>query len=69
MLDGGRGHKAGSYQPVCELFRNPRRIIDVTLPARHVPDLLCVGQHKFETAFQDMPDRLPVHTRRLHGYM
>jgi hypothetical protein len=67
FLHGDRGHEARPDQAVGKQVGQPRRVIDVGLAPRHVLDMRRVGWRQLEVAFQDMPDRLPVHASRLHG--
>jgi hypothetical protein len=47
----------------------PLAIGDIGLPARYVLYVLCVDQIDFESArFQDLIDRNPVDTGRLHRH-
>ena len=69
FLDRCRRHEARANQPVCQQIGDPGRIVHVRLAARDVADVLGVGQHHLEVALEQMPHRLPVHARRLHGHV
>ena len=66
LLHRGRRHEATPQQPVREEVGQPHRVVHVALAARHVPHVPGVGQHQLEAVREYVPDRLPVHPRRLH---
>ena len=43
------------------------RVVDVGLAPEHVFDACGVGQHQLELPLENVPHRLPVHARGLHG--
>jgi hypothetical protein len=48
---------------------NPLSIFDVRFPSRYRFDMLCINQEELHLLlFQHIPDGLPKHPRRLHGY-
>ena len=48
----------------------PSRVVDVGLAARDVLHVCGIGEHQRERAVgQNVPDRLPVHSRCLHRHM
>ena len=49
--------------------RKPSRVVHVTLAARYVLHMRGIRQNERKTPFQNVPDRLPVHTRRFHRYV
>jgi hypothetical protein len=49
-----------------EQIRDPHRVIHVGLPARDVLDMRGVREDEIERLLEDVPDWLPVDTRRLH---
>ena len=65
LLRRGR-YEAGPQQTVRQQLRQPGRIIHVGLAARDVAEVPRVHQHELDRAFEHVPDRLPVHARRLH---
>ena len=63
-------HEARADQAVRQQVGQPDRIGDIGLAAGHVLDVGGVGQDQREVAIgEDMPDRLPVDTGRLHRDM
>ena len=67
LLRRGVRHEAGAHQAISQQIRQPGGIVHIGLAARHVLDVRGVGQQQLElTIGQDVPDRLPVHPRRLH---
>ena len=64
---GRGGTKLPRIKPMRQQIRQPLRVIDVALAARHILDVLGVGQRQLELALEQMPDGLPVDARRFHG--
>jgi hypothetical protein len=52
---------------VLEELGDPGDVLDVGLAAGHLRDVLGVDQQDVEAALQEVPDRPPVDTGRLHG--
>ena len=68
-LDRNWGHEDAVDQTVGEQVGDPGRGAPVALPARHVANMLCVGQHEDELVVENVPHRLPVHPGRFHGHV
>src|ERR1700722_3959059 len=64
-----RGHKTPAEQSVLQQIRDPLAVFLVRLPARHGFDVLCIHQQHLELLRENVPHRLPVHSRGLHGRM
>ena len=57
-------------QTMRQQFREPGGIVHVGLAPWHVLHMRGIRQNEFDLAiFEHMPDRLPVHARRLHGHV
>lgn len=56
-------------QAMRQQIGDPSGITHLRLTAWHIADVLRVGKHELEVTCQQMPDRFPVHPRRLHGDM
>jgi hypothetical protein len=69
LLDGGWGHEAAADETMGQEVGNPRGVVHVALAAGDVADMPGVGEDESELAFEDLPDRFPVHARRFHGDM
>jgi hypothetical protein len=69
LLDGGGRDEAAADEPVGETIGDPGRIGHITLPPRDVAERLGVGEDQLECAFEDVPDRSPVHSGRFHRDM
>jgi hypothetical protein len=54
---------------VAEQVRNPFRILHVGLAPWNLLDMLSVRYHDLQPSLQNGVDRLPVHSRTLHGHM
>ena len=68
VLDRLRRDEARPDQAIRQQVRNPGRIIYVALAARHPLDVRRIRQHQLEAAFENVPDRLPVHAGRFHRH-
>jgi hypothetical protein len=64
-----RRHKAGLDEPVGQQLGQPLTVPRIRLSAWDILYLIGVGQDQMEMAFQNLPDRLPVHAGRLHRQM
>src|SRR5262249_30589289 len=62
-------HEAGSQQPVLEQLAQPLRIGNIGLAPGHVLDVAGVAEKKLEVVLEQVPDRLPVDTGRLHRHV
>ena len=70
LLGLGVRHEAASDQSVGQKIGQPCRVVHVGLAARHVLHMRRVGQQQREIAIaEDVPDRLPVNSGRLHDDM
>ena len=66
----GIGHEVRPDQTVSQQFRQPRRVVDVGLAARHVLHVCRICQYQLELSVsQDVPHWLPVDAGRLHRNM
>ena len=63
------GHEAGAQQPVTQQVGEPLAVLDVGLAPWHRLDVLRVDQQQLDLAFQQVPDRLPIHPGALHRQM
>lgn len=66
VLDARLRDEARADEAVGEQVRDPHRVVHVGLATGHVLDVARVRQDEVEVAVQHVPDRLPVHARRLH---
>src|SRR6266436_7432848 len=48
---------------------DPGRIIHISLASWNIANVLSVSEHQLKVTLQQMPDRYPIHPRRLHRYM
>ncbi len=48
-------------------LRQPLAVLDVGLPPRHLLHVPGVAEEQRERVLEDVPDRLPIDARRLHG--
>src|SRR5215831_1791817 len=70
LLDWLGWHETRPDQTMRKQIGNPGRIVRVALAARHRLDVGRIRQDLLEPMpFQDVPDRLPVYTRRLYRHM
>ncbi len=66
----GIRHEAAPDQTMGNKICQPSGIVDLGLAARNVLDVFGVRQHQRKIAItQDVPDRLPIDARRLHGHL
>src|SRR5258708_26795816 len=63
------GHETPAEQSVLHQIRDPLVVFLVRLPARHSFDVLRIHQQRLELLRKNVPHRLPVHSRGLHGQM
>src|SRR5437667_7908035 len=54
---------------MAEQVRDPFRILHIGLTAGNLLDVLRVRHHNLQRSFQNRVDRLPIHSRALHGHM
>src|SRR5438309_9950386 len=54
---------------MAEQVREPFRILHIGLTPWYLLDVLCVRHHNLQPSFQNRVDRLPIHSRALHGHM
>lgn len=66
VLDRRLRHEARADEAVGEEVGDPHRVVHVGLATGYVLDVARVREDEVEVAVQHVPDRLPVHTRRLH---
>jgi hypothetical protein len=69
FLDRLWRHETRADQAVSQQFGDPGRVVHVALAARHVANVRGVGQDQREPAMKNVPDGLPVDTRRLHRHV
>src|SRR5258708_34782562 len=63
-------NKAAADQAVRQQVGDPRRITDIGLATGNIFDVSGICENEFKTAVtQNVPDRLPVNSGRLHGHM
>src|SRR6266850_1626514 len=64
-----RGHETPAEQSVLQQIRDPLAVFLVRLPTGHSFNVLCIHQQHLELLRKNVPHRLPVHSRGLHGRM
>lgn len=69
LLDGGGRDEARVDESVGEEIGDPGGVVHIALATGDVADLLGVPEQEGGVAFQDVPYRLPVDARGLHGDM
>ncbi len=66
LLDRRRRNEAAADQAMGQEIRDPRGVVHVALAARDVADVGGVSEHQGKAPLEHVPDRLPIHARRLH---
>ena len=64
-----RRHNARAQQPVLQQLRYPFTVFDIRLATRHHLEMARIDQQQVHMAFEDVPHRLPIHSRRFHRHM
>jgi len=64
-----RWDETGPQQTVPQQVSQPLTIFGIGLPARHGFDVMGVNEHHLQHAFQNVEDRLPVHTCALYRHV
>jgi hypothetical protein len=62
-------HETGPQQARLGRLTKPRRVGDIGLAARDLPDVARVDQQAIEFVLEDRPRRLPVHATGLHDHL
>ena len=62
----GRRNETRANQAMRQEIGQPLAVAHIGLPPRHGLDVMRVGEHDGQIAFEQIEDRLPVHAGRLH---